>query len=200
MAKDCGNHQSLRLIKVDGERPPSTEWYECKCGYRLLVHILATYPQDNDAREARKEGITVEKQFISVDRTTWGSLELARRRNKLLREIETLEKNFLLARTPELEDGLGYLQQDPHQVSAVKHTLLSILKREYGVPTEMSLNEAISHINREDPRSFRESPIYHLMARLAMIDEGGREWQTSAIAEDPKAAGARITELPPPKK
>jgi hypothetical protein len=200
MAKTCNNHQSLRLIKVDGERPPATEWYECKCGQRLLVHIIATYPQDNDLKEARKEGIEVEKQYVAADKSAWGSIELARKRNRLLKEITTLEASYLYPRTEALDEGEGYIQHDQLQVDAIRQQLLSTLRRDYGARPEADLAEAVAQIKAEDPRSFRENPISHLMNRLLMIDGSGREWQTAAIAEDPKKAGGRMIELQPTKK
>jgi len=180
---------------VEGLKPPDTEWYECKCGDKLLVRIIASYPRDYEVEEAKKRGIEITQNFIARDRTEWGSLAQAKNHNKLLDEIAEIE-SFLLPRTQELEQGYGYIQQDPNQVEQVKHRLRGLLEKKFGTPnTDKSMREtviaALEYLHPGIPKSIIEKdPIYKFYVRLTAIDSEGREWQNARIAQgvqkDPK--------------
>ncbi len=175
------NHQSLRRVSVGGIRPEGTAWYECKCGQRLLVHIIASYPRDPELEEAEEHDVEIRRRFVAQDGSDWAVIEGAIGRNKMLAELVELD-GFLLPRSTELDEGDGYLQQDPDRVAEVQIRLLKLAARVYqhAVGPTTTLSQILM-----SEEGIEESPIYALYQRLACIDKSGREWQNSTLAENP---------------
>lgn len=186
--KDC-NHQSLRLVKVDGLKPANSQWYECQgkgCGRRLLMNVVTSVPQDPEVALAKKKGIVIQKRYMAMDKTTWPSPELADRRNALFKEVEEIE-SFLMPRTMQLEDGEGFIQQDTLQVEEVRARLHKLaLKTFKKIPTKaVTLEQLLSDAWEEFAQPEDEHPIYRIYKRLSCIDKNSREWQTKELADEP---------------
>lgn len=214
-ARMCINniHQGLHRVKVDGYKPPGHEWYECnRCGDQLLMQVLASRPQNSEERDAQRKGVTLVKQYESLDGATWYSVELAQQRNELIHEIENIE-SFLIPRTTELDEGDGFIQQDPTQVAEFHSRLLRAILQtmkaasryssrgeteEMSFPPGITLEAAFKLYNEEVP--IGENPFYRLYLRRASIDEHCREWQTPQIAEDWRQLGKQLELKYEPKK
>lgn len=179
------NHQSLRRVKVSGVKPEGSAWYECKCGEKLLVSIIASYPQDEEVQEAKEKNVRVSRIYSANDQSDWASLASALAHNKMLAGLEEVEA-FLVPRSPALEVGAGYMQQELNQITEVKGRLMSLLLKHYPkvLSSDMTLKGMIVGIREHFP--FRSTdPIFQLYKRLACMDEQGREWQTPELAKNP---------------
>lgn len=182
-------HQSIHHISVEGKWPEGWEWYECnnkKCGVRILVQpmvVLArsTEVLDFEHKDAAEHGIRLISQAVAEDGTMWNTVNQAKKRNTLLRSIAEVA-GFLLPRTPELENGDGYIQQDATSVDEFRARLMKLVcttvgKEDSVIPTLDSFLEG----NVEE-----KHPFHALSDRLKCIDSQNREWQSSFLAQYPE--------------
>jgi len=183
MHSEC-QHQSIHRISVEGKRPEGSEWYECKnkkCGIRMLVTTVVELPRSTEQKEAEHSGVRLISKAMADDGTTWDSVALAKRRNALLKSAAEVNA-FLLPRTPELEQGNGYIQQDPLSVDEFRIRLTRLVsatvgKEEVVIPTLDSFLES----NVEE-----QHPFHALNDRLKCIDSQNREWQSPFLAQHPE--------------
>lgn len=192
----CSNHQSLRRVSVDGIKPSGTEWYECKCGQRLLVQIIASFPQDKELAEAERKNVRITRHFTAGDGTEWGSLELAANRNALLTGLAEIE-GFLAPRVPELEEGDGYVQQEAGQIEQARARLLKLIAAVY--KKEVFADTTLRHLVEDviGDEALKDDPIYPLYYRVCCMDDQGREWVTPEYAANPEMGRQVQLNAPP---
>lgn len=191
--RECTNHQSLRKISVKGVKPAESEWYECRCGQKLLMSVIASVPQDPEIELAAARGVTISRQYSAADKTDWANLEQAVLRNHVLDQVAEIGK-LLVPRTDAVEEGEGYIQQGVEQVESAKMLLHRLLLETHKNFKNATL-EAIIFDMLEDGPTLAEDPMYELYLRLCCIDSLGREWQTKDLALHPESG--RHTRLNP---